>query len=75
MNKARRERIRRIFDALTQNLNDLNAIHDEEEEYHDNIPENLLGSERAEASESAAESLSNAADSIQEALDYIEGII
>ncbi len=75
MNRCRKERIKKICEELRRCLGELNDIHDEEEEYHDNIPDNLQGSERAETSEEAIESLDNAADSISEACDYLEEII
>ena len=41
------------------------------EEYRDNIPENMQGSERYEQAESACDSLSEAVDSISAAIDSI----
>lgn len=75
MNRNRKERIKKICEELRRCLGELNNIYDEEEEYHDNIPENLQGSERAETSEEAIESLDNAAESISEACDYLEAIL
>ena len=75
MNRNRKERIKKIYDELRRYLSELNELHDEEEEYHDNIPENLQGSARAETSEEAIESLDNAAECISGACDYLEEII
>ena len=75
MNRNRKERIKKVYDELRRCLGELNEIHDEEEEYHDNIPENLQGSAKAEASEEAIGSLDNATESISEACDYLEEII
>lgn len=75
MNRNRKERIKKIYDELRCCLGELNEIHDDEEEYHDNIPENLQGSARAETSEEAIESLDNAAESISEACDCLEAIL
>lgn len=75
MNRNRKERIKKICEELRRCLCELNEIHDEEEEYYDNIPDNLQGSERAESSEEAIESLDNAAENISEACDYLEAIL
>ena len=75
MNRNRKEKIKKIYDELRRYIGELNELHDEEEEYHDNIPENLQGSAKAETSEEAIVSLDNAAESISEACDYLEGII
>ena len=44
----------------------------EEEEYRDNIPENLQGGERYEKAEAACDSLSAAVDGIEDILSSIE---
>lgn len=75
MNRNRKEKIKTICDELRRYIGQLNELRDEEEEYHDNIPENLQGSTRAETSEEAIESLDNAAECISGACDYLEEII
>ena len=75
MNKYRKEKIKKLYGELCRCFSDLNEIRENEEEYHDNIPENLQGSVRAEESEEAIESLNNAADSVSEACDYLENIL
>lgn len=75
MNRYRKDKIKKIYGDLCRCFSDLNEIHDKEEECYDNIPENLHGSARAEASEEAIESLENAANAVSEACDYLEGII
>lgn len=47
-------------------------LHDEEEEYKDNMPENLQSSERYEKAEAAVDALGSAVSSLEEVLDYIE---
>lgn len=75
MNKARRKAINEIYEQITDLRELLEFIKDEEEEYKDNIPENLQGSERYEKSEEACENLDSAICSIEEALDYISSSI
>lgn len=88
MNKTRRQAIDKIkqriaeeipTDIISSILEDIEAIKDEEQESLDNMPENLQGSERYEASEAAVDSLDEAYsaleelnDNIQNALDYLD---
>ena len=69
MNKERRnkidkaiEEVNRLQDALEGLQQIVEEIRYEEQEYLENIPENLQGSERYETAESAVESLENAVD-------------
>lgn len=72
MNKARRKTLQELYDIITEAKDNLDAVRGEEEEYKDNIPENLQGSERYERAESAVDALESAVSSLEEALDYIE---
>jgi molecular chaperone GrpE (heat shock protein) len=72
MNKTRRAAIAKLQDKLAEIQEELQAILEEEEEYRDNIPENLQGSERYEKAEAACDNLSYSVDSLAEALDYLE---
>ena len=47
----------------------------EEEEYRDNIPENMQESERYEKADEACDNLSSAVDSLEEAISSIEAAI
>lgn len=97
MNKARRKELSEVIKALSTMqdkddlysiIYDLENIKSDEEDYYDNIPENLQYSQRAEDSEQAIENMDDALDllndvyeadefdkddeSIQEAIDKIE---
>ena len=72
MNKARRKTLQELYDIITEAKDKLDAVRDEEEEYKDNIPENLQCSERYERAEAAVDALESAVSSLEEALDYIE---
>ena len=97
MNKARRKELADVIrslgmvqdkDDLYSIIYDLESIKSDEEDYYDNIPENLQYSQRAEDSEQAIENMDDALDllndvyeadefnkddeSIQEAIDKIE---
>lgn len=84
MNKARRRQIADVqkrvegLEGILEELKSMvEAIKDEEQEYLDNIPENLQGSERYELAENVVENLDNAYElldeiDIEDLLGYLE---
>lgn len=50
MNKVRRKELQELYDIISEAKDRLEMLHDEEEEYKDNMPENLQSSERYEKS-------------------------
>ena len=56
-------------DALTRLLIDIEYIQNEEEDYRDNIPENMQSGYRYERADEACDNLSYAYDYISEAID------
>lgn len=75
MNNTRRNEIKKVVERIykLQELaeeikNDLECIKDEEEDYRDNMPENLQESDRYYASEEASENL-------EESIDILDTII
>lgn len=75
MNKVRRAALRKIMDKIAEAKEELEALQEEEEEYRDNIPENLYGSERYQTADEACDSLCEAVSQLEEAVDYIETAI
>ena len=86
MNNTRRKEIRNIMDELETmagKLDDLyswlDELKSEEEEYRDNIPENLQGGIRYEESEEASDNMEYASDALYdlslEMTNYIEDVI
>ena len=83
MNKQRRKElaeIRRRLDAAYEAINelglseikdDLEALKDEEEQYCENLPENMQNSERADNSRSAVDALDNAMTDLEEVLEAV----
>lgn len=81
MNKARRVAVEALL-AKAEDLqsqfatlkDEAESLHDEEEEYMNNIPENMQGSERYSQSESVVEALSTAKDTddIEEFVSQLE---
>lgn len=81
MNKARRKELSDVIrglnaiqdkDDLYSWINTLDNIKDDEQNYYDNIPENLQYSQRAEDSEAAIENLEEALDLLNEVYDADE---
>lgn len=81
MNKARRKELSDVIrglnsiqdkDDLYSWINTLDNIKDDEQDYYDNIPENLQSSQRAEDSEQAIEYMEEALDLLNEVYDMDE---
>lgn len=72
MNNARRKKLRTLADQLGEIMTELEMLKEEEETYLYNIPENLQGSERYEAAESAIDNLDTACDDLDEVINSIE---
>lgn len=81
MNKTRRKELGQVLYGLgkIQDREDLYAwinildnLKDEEQDYYDNIPENLQYSQRAEDSEAAIDNLDEASDLLNDAYDAKE---
>ena len=72
MNKLRRKQLAAIIEKLEELTANLETLKEEEEDYRDNIPENLWGSERYEKADTACDNLDYAVSSLEEALSYIE---
>lgn len=72
MNKIRRKTLQELIDIIAEAKDRLEEVMYEEEEYRDNMPENLQGSERYERAEEACDNLYEAVSSLEDVLDYIE---
>ena len=75
MNKIRRKSLRDIIDQLEELKGSLEDLQAEEEEYRDNIPENMQSSERYELADAACDSLSDAVENLEEVINSIEAAI
>ncbi len=71
MNALRRKELNAIYNLITEARDRLEAVKDEEE-YMDNMPENLQGSERYERAEEVVGMLESTIDTLDLALDDIE---
>ncbi len=74
MNKERRKQIAVIVNRISSIVSDLEMVKDEEDDYRDNMPENLQGSIRYDDSEEASNAMQDAIDSLEEAVSSLEEI-
>jgi hypothetical protein len=74
MNEARRKRIRAACEALRILKLEIEGIQSEEQDAFDNIPESLQDTQKAQASDAAAQELESAADTIEETITALEEI-
>lgn len=72
MNKQRRKDIDTIIQALEEIREQIQFVLEEEQEYLDNIPENLQNSERYETAETAVQELEEADGSIDNIIEHLE---
>lgn len=75
MNKSRRQQLRKWLEDIEAIKNELERIIEDEQEYYDNIPENLQGSERASDSEEAIDNMNEAVSTIEEAMGIVEDVV
>lgn len=75
MNKVRRANIKETVDLIERVKSVLESILDEEQEYYDNIPENLQTSQRVEDSEDAISNLEDAISNLEEAIGNLEEVV
>ena len=75
MNKIRRKEIEAVISRLESIKDDIDNILSDEQDYYDNIPENLQSSERAENSEEAIEILEEVVSNLEDAIDNMGEII
>ena len=72
MNNQRRMKLKKIVKALQDVIYAIEVVKDEEEDYMNNIPENLQGSDRYSRAEEVCEYLEDAISDIESAIDNIE---
>ena len=72
MNKIRRKNLQAVIGMIEDAKSTLEDLLAEEEEYRDNIPENLQESERYETADNACSCLDDAVNSLEEAICSIE---
>lgn len=72
MNNDRRKEINKAIGLLQEAFSILEIARDEEQEYYENMPENLQSSERYQKAEDAYNQLESACSLIEEAIGECE---
>lgn len=72
MNKARRAALEKVKTAIEDAKVELEALHGEERDYFDNMPESFQGGDKGQEAEQAADALQSALDSLEEAVASID---
>lgn len=72
MNKARRKELSRAVELLEEAQSIIESCRDGEQEYMDNMPENLQESEKYYAAEEAVNNMDEAYDKIDEVINSVE---
>ncbi|MBL4932288.1 hypothetical protein [Clostridium paridis] len=71
MNNARRKRIEEVMIKLEELKSEIEEIGTEEAEYRDNMPENLMCSEKYEKADTACDNLDGAFEDLGEVINYL----
>lgn len=71
MNKARRAAIEALRQRLDDIIGEVETLKDEEQEYFDNMPENMQQADKGQAAETAVEALTDACETINSAVDQL----
>jgi len=72
MNNARRKAITDIAQGIEDSLCELEELQEEEQEYFDNIPENLQGAEAADNSQRAIDALEENIQTMRDTCDTLK---
>ena len=75
MNKTRRQQLRKWLEDMENIKGELETICSDEQDYYDNMPENLQGSQRGMDAEEAIEQMEEAVSSIEDAISVIEEMV
>lgn len=74
MNMKRRKKLESVAERIAELSEELEMIQAEEQEYYDNVPENLQSSQRYEDSEEAIGMMETAIDYLNDAVDELEDL-
>ena len=74
MNKQRRQKIRDVRKEIENCKENLQKILDEEQDYFDNMPENLQGSMRGSDSEDAIDTMENCIEDLENIVNELINI-
>ena len=71
MNNSRRKELEKAVSLLEEAQSIIESCRDDEQDYLDNMPENLQCSEKHDVAENAVDCLNTACDSIEEVIDNV----
>lgn len=71
MNKQRKQKIRDVIKEIENCKDNLQKILDEEQDYFDNMPENLQGSMRGSDSEDAIDTMENCIEDLENIINEL----
>lgn len=74
MNANRRKEIAKILAEAEKLKSKLESVLEEEQEYYDNVPENLQGSDRYQQSEECIGYMEDAVSSFEDIIDGLSNI-
>lgn len=72
MNKIRRKSLEEVIAKIQGLSEEIESLMADEEEYRDNMPENLQGSERYEKADEACSAMQDAIDNLEESVENLE---
>jgi uncharacterized protein Yka (UPF0111/DUF47 family) len=72
MNKRRRAAISAIVIRINELKEELEFLHEEEQEAFDNLPESLQGGERGQQMEQALDKIQDAINALEDAADNLD---
>lgn len=75
MNKIRRKELSQLIEQLQNIADEIETLKLEEEDYRDNMPENLQSSEKYETAENACTSMEEAIVDLNNVIENIESAI
>lgn len=74
MNQARKKKLTKIIEQLDELRNQIEYEAEAEQEYFDNMPENLQGSERGQRAEEGATELADMATELEDIIETLSGL-
>lgn len=72
MNKVRRDTIAKLQARISELKDEVEMVRDEEQEYYDNMPENMQQGDKGQNAESAVSALDEAMENLDSAMSSLD---
>lgn len=72
MNKTRRDTIAKLQARISELKDEVEMVRDEEQEYYDNMPENMQQGDKGQNAESAVSALDEAMENLDSAMSSLD---